>query len=156
MTEESMGASLRDRATHEQSPQAVSPVPASIPCAWFHMFDAPRDGRAIILCLGDTIPDVPFVVTASFMNGASAEDLGYREYAKYGGWWISHEGCTDWYMVDIEEPRGWLPMPEGVATAKAIEARQGGNAAGGAVHESAVPAGHSPKPSSALKETTDV
>lgn len=31
--------------------------------------------------------------------------------------------------------------------AKAIEARQGGNAEGGAVNESAVPAGHSPEPS---------
>lgn len=97
--------------------------PTSIYVAWHPMHTASRDGSSVILCLGDTIPDIPYVRTGSFLDGPEAEELGYREYAKYGGWLIFDPNCECFHMVDFDEPRGWIAMPVLIPAPVIIEAR---------------------------------
>jgi hypothetical protein len=86
------------------------------------MHTAPKEGPSIILCLGDTIPDIPYVRTGCFNDGDGAEELGYREYAKYGGWLIFDENCESFHMVDFDEPRGWMPLPDVIVSPTIIDA----------------------------------
>lgn len=101
--------------SRKSSQQAVSPADAaSIPSAdaWWSMENAPRDGTNVILCLGECYPDLAYVRTGGFIIGKDAEELGYREFAKYGGWLIPDENYESWYVVDFDTPRGWRPMPD--------------------------------------------
>lgn len=79
--------------------------------------NTPRKGP-IMLLLGETIPDVPDWRVGTYLSGDESEELGYREYAKYGAWMI-WSSADDWYCVDISEPIGWAyppqPLPPGNA-----------------------------------------
>lgn len=77
---------------------------------WQPIDTAPKDGTWILLLHGETIPGVPLVEVASFAGGASAEELGYREFAKYGAWMIWN-ASDNWYLVDVAEPTHWMPLP---------------------------------------------
>ena len=77
---------------------------------WQPMESAPRNGSEILLLLGTTIPDHADARAASFLAGDEADELGYREYAKYGAWMIWHD-AGDWFCVDECAPLGWLPLP---------------------------------------------
>lgn len=87
-----------------------APMVPSI-ATWLPMSTAPRDGKEIIVVLGATIPDGLDVRAASFIDGVAADELGWREYAKYGAWMIWHD-AGDWNLVDESAPLGWLPMPK--------------------------------------------
>jgi hypothetical protein len=75
------------------------------------MATARRDGREILLLLGETIPDHADARAGSFISGDEADELGWREYAKYGAWMIWND-AGDWFCVDESDPLGWLPLPE--------------------------------------------
>lgn len=77
---------------------------------WAPMSLAPRTGAEVLLLLGETIPDHMNVRAGSFVSGDEAEELGYREYAKYGAWIIWHD-AGNFYCIDVAEPFGWLPLP---------------------------------------------
>lgn len=74
---------------------------------WRSMDSAPRDGTEIILCVGETIPDHPYVCAATFIEHEEGETLGYWQ-----GWlqW-SQDGC-DFNVLMEDEPTGWLPLPQ--------------------------------------------
>lgn len=78
---------------------------------WRAMDTAPKSDKAhILLLFGETIPDVPDVRVGAFITGEGAEELGYREYAKHGGWLIWNSD-SDFYVVDLADPRGWQSVP---------------------------------------------
>lgn len=76
---------------------------------WLSMAQAPRTGEVLLL-LGETIPDHMDVRAGSFVPGNEADEMGYREYAKYGCWMIWND-ASDWFCIDGSEPLGWLPLP---------------------------------------------
>jgi hypothetical protein len=71
----------------------------------------PRHIKTALLLLGESIPDLPYWIVGQRISGDEAEELGYREYAKYGGWMIWHLRGDDWYIIDISEPTAWFPVP---------------------------------------------
>ena len=77
---------------------------------WQPIETVPRDGSEIILLIGETIPDHYNVRSGSFIGGDESEYLGWREFAKYGGWLIWNNDC-DWDVIDVSEPNGWMPLP---------------------------------------------
>ena len=78
---------------------------------WRLMENVPKDDKQhILLLLGETIPDVPDIRVGTFLPGINAEELGYREYAKHGGWLIWNTD-SDWFVVDVNEPNSWMPIP---------------------------------------------
>lgn len=81
---------------------------------WDTMGSAPRTGTPILLLFGETIPEVPDIRVGTFIDGDSAEKCGYREFAKYGGWLIWNSG-SDFYVVDVSEPRAWSETPMDLA-----------------------------------------
>lgn len=78
--------------------------------AWQPIETAPRGGGDVLLLLGETIPDHPDIRVGSFIAPDGCLDLGYREYARFGGWLIWNSAC-DWFMIDVIEPRLWMPIP---------------------------------------------
>ena len=76
---------------------------------WKAMRDAPRDGKLILLLLGDTIPDLPNIRGGSFIDSTECAELGYEDF-RYGGWMIWNDG-SDWFVLDNEEPEAWYPAP---------------------------------------------
>jgi hypothetical protein len=74
------------------------------------MDSAPR-GQAILLLIGETIPDLPDWRVATYVSGDEAEEMGYREYAKYGGWMIWNSDC-DWFVIDVADGLAWIPVPD--------------------------------------------
>lgn len=79
---------------------------------WRDIASAPKDGSCILILRGETVPGRPNVRVGEFLSGASCEGLGYREFAKYGGWMIWHEDGGDWFVCDVTEPTHWMPLPE--------------------------------------------
>ena len=77
---------------------------------WRDIKDAPKTG-AVLLCLGETIPDLVDARVGTFISGAEAEELGHREFAKYGGW-IIWNSDTDWFVIDVDEPTRYALLPE--------------------------------------------
>jgi hypothetical protein len=63
-----------------------------------------------LLHLGESIPDLPHWMVGTRIIGEEAEELGYREFAKYGGWLIWHGRADDFHVIDVDEPRGWMPL----------------------------------------------
>jgi hypothetical protein len=78
---------------------------------WQPIETAPKDGTSILILRGETIPDIPLIEVASYSDGAAAEELGYREFAKYGAWMVWN-APDNWYLVDVAEPTHWMPLPE--------------------------------------------
>ena len=76
---------------------------------WRDMALAPRIGE-ILLLLGETIPDHADARAGTYLSGDEADELGYREFAKYGCWMIWHD-AGDWFCVDESAPLSWLPLP---------------------------------------------
>jgi len=81
------------------------------PAAWQPIETAPTDEH-VLLNLGESIPDIPYVAVGICCDGPFCENLGYREYAKYGGWLIWHEDGADSYIVDVVTPKAWMSLPE--------------------------------------------
>lgn len=114
----SNGASLRDRAVapSASSPQAVSPVPASIPSAWPETLTA--DLRSILgkMCF-------EFIALSQLYRAAghaipqAAEDEQAYFLHKFLGFWFTHG--ADWREPAIAE------LQAVKAAASAIEARSG-------------------------------
>jgi hypothetical protein len=77
---------------------------------WQPIETAPKDGKPVLLLEGETIPDTPHIVVGTYIDGSGAEELGYREYAKYGGWLYWHSD-GEFYVVDIDDPTDWAPIP---------------------------------------------
>lgn len=77
---------------------------------WEIMDRAPRDGTYILMDIGETIPGAPDIRVGSFLTGKECEEIGHREQAKYGGWMFWNTDC-DWFVLDVDEPRGWLRIP---------------------------------------------
>jgi hypothetical protein len=80
------------------------------PEGWQPIATAPRVGN-ILLLLGTSIPDVPYVRVGNYLDGPESEELGYREYAKYGSWMIWHDCGGDWYCIDVTRPVFWAHIP---------------------------------------------
>ena len=75
---------------------------------WQPMETAPKEGLVMLL-LGNTIPDHPWVEIGRHQSGDDAEDLGYREFAKHGGWLI-WDSPDNFYLIDVKEPIYWAPL----------------------------------------------
>lgn len=77
---------------------------------WHDIEMAPTDGHHILLDLGDSIPDVPYVAVGSFISEEHGRELG-EELSASGGWliWTSD---ADWYCIGFREPHGWTEIPE--------------------------------------------
>jgi hypothetical protein len=73
------------------------------------MATAPTE-TAILLLLGETIPDLAHVMVGSFVTHDQAEQCG-EQVGINGGWMIWHDGA-DWYCVELYEPLGWFPLPD--------------------------------------------
>lgn len=71
--------------------------------------DVPVNAYAL-LHLGESIPDVPYMAIGQRIDGDAAEEIGYREYAKYGGWLIWHPGGEDYYVIDVIEPKAAVSL----------------------------------------------
>lgn len=93
---------------HEEIAEQADEV--AVMTEWQPIDTAPKDGSWILLLHGETIPGVPLVEVASFGDGLSAEELGYREFAKYGAW-VIWNASDNWYLVDVAEPTHWMPLP---------------------------------------------
>ena len=78
---------------------------------WQPIKTAPRDKTNVLVLLGETIPGVPDVRGGGYLDGDGAEELGYREFAKYGGW-LCWNRDGDFFMVDVDAPLGWMPLPD--------------------------------------------
>lgn len=78
--------------------------------AWQPMKTAPKD-RLIMLLLGETVPDHPHIECGEVISGGDAEKLGYREFAKYGGWLI-YDSVDNFYVIDAIEPHAWADIPQ--------------------------------------------
>lgn len=78
--------------------------------AWQPIETAPRD-KPILLLMGETIPDVPDVRVGQYTSGDVSEELGYHEYAKYGGWTIWNAD-SDFWIAGIDEATHWASLPE--------------------------------------------
>lgn len=175
MTEENMGASPNGVGLSSASPiepVPVSPVPASIPCAG-EIYRSEEYAMTLI----DTGRDSDGAPIAEMWAFASEDDgvegYGWLEVRVHEIVPSEHSGTLAVYYRQWFAPNGepaWGTRPKRTVgsfgslkslirrrkmTAKAIEARQGGNAEGGAVHESAVPAGHSPEPSTPSSTTKE-
>ena len=79
---------------------------------WQDMSSAPHDGSHVLLIIGETIPDLPDVRLGQFVKGREAREMGYREYAAHGGWFIWND-AFDWFVVDRDQPFAWMSMPVG-------------------------------------------
>jgi len=78
---------------------------------WRTIDSAPKGSKSVLLLLGETIPEMPDIRVGGRISGKDAEELGYRGYAKYGGWLIWNAG-NDFYVVDAGDPTHWMPLPE--------------------------------------------
>lgn len=87
---------------------AASNPPGS-PSGWLPIESAPKDGDVLLL-LGETIPDSPDVRVGRFINGDDCEELGETGFEKDGGWIIWNSG-SDWFVIDVLDPIGWLHLP---------------------------------------------
>lgn len=92
-------ASAADASSRSRVPNAVWVAPSEAPL-----------NAAGLLHLGDSVPGLPHYMVGTRISSDEAEELGYREYAKYGGWLIWHGRGDDFYVIAIEEPRGWMPL----------------------------------------------
>jgi hypothetical protein len=77
---------------------------------WRDIATAPRDGSEVLLMLGETIPDHFDIRAGSYLDGDASEELGWREYAEYGSWMIWNDS-NNWFLIDIDEPLAWTPIP---------------------------------------------
>lgn len=81
---------------------------------------APRDGKPVLLRIGETIPDQPDWRVGTYLSGDDAEEMGYPEYAKYGGWLIWNTEC-DWFVIDVCEALAWFPLPAAIKLGRSLE-----------------------------------
>lgn len=65
---------------------------------------------AVLLLLGETIPDLPDIRVGSFVTADEAEDCGYSVCIE-GGWMIWNDNA-DWFVVRHDDPLGWFPLPD--------------------------------------------
>lgn len=80
---------------------------------WQPIDTAPREKDRVLnvlLLLGETVPDTPDIRVGSYIDGDGAEELGYREYAKHGGWLLWNSD-GDFFVIDYDEPIRWMPLP---------------------------------------------
>jgi len=76
---------------------------------WQDIICAPYD-RIVLLLIGETIPGTPHVMVGQYASGDTAEELGYHEYAKHGGWLIFNSE-NDFYVIGYVDPTHWMPLP---------------------------------------------
>lgn len=75
---------------------------------WRQMDSAPQ-GPAILLDLGETIPDLVDARVGQYITEADAAELGETLPAS-GGWIIWNSG-DDWFVVPFDNAHGWQPLP---------------------------------------------
>jgi DNA-binding CsgD family transcriptional regulator len=113
-----LGVSNRTQAAvwaHQNLPSDMAVIPAPADPAscghWQSIDTAPKDGTQILCVFGETIPDRLDVRAAEYIDGAGAEELGYYQYAKYGGWLVWNSG-SDFYVEGIADATHWMPLPQ--------------------------------------------
>lgn len=187
MTEESMGASAEaDRAfvPSASSPQAVSPVPASIPCVGDRLFVVERrrghlrgrshtewvsvskvgrkwltlqceNGREWGRCdRKDLRPDTGDYSARHTIYRSEGE---FREItSRNSAWKKLREIIRSTYSAPDHLDPDDIERMCNLITAKAIEAHRAETGTGSVEDESAVPAGHSPEPSIPSTTTKEV
>lgn len=72
---------------------------------WHRDMSAAPRGKAILLLLGETIPEVPDIRVGSYIEEAEAESLWGP--AMVGGGWLIWNSADDWFVVRLNEPLAW-------------------------------------------------
>lgn len=78
-------------------------------CGGWRTMDSAPQGPAVLLDLGETIPDLVDARVGQYITEADAAELGETLSAS-GGWIIWNSG-DDWFVVPFDSAHGWQPLP---------------------------------------------
>ncbi len=73
---------------------------------WKKMKSAPRNGKYVLLWIGETIPDLPDIRIGQFCDKRAAKELGEDGE----GWLIWNADC-DWFVVPSDQVIAWATPP---------------------------------------------
>lgn len=75
---------------------------------WQHISTAPRDGKNVLVIIGETIPDLMDVRVGSFLSRKEALTCGGYPHAG----WLIWNTADDWFVIPEAEATYWMPLPD--------------------------------------------
>ena len=87
---------------------AAAPSPSSEAVGWRPIETAPKD-TAVLLDIGETIPDLIDVRVGRFITELEARELG--ETVSASGGWMIWNASSNWFVIPFDDAFGWMPLP---------------------------------------------